>query len=469
MDDKTPQVIDRKDTHNATSSWSGYTYQGRIAIYTTLCLINDLKIYNSEADIDLYELEIESFEDFSILKRNFYESIHQVKSYKDNSYINSYKSAILDLLGKVGKYKDVSKSYLHTACEVEKTTKSALRTLLEGYTPQSKIEVQNEYKQVLFDEGCYDQAFEGFTYSTVNSDDRFKTVIDLDETKNEIKNQIARFYELFESEMDKSKSIYIENIEYIYLNFISEIDDVIAYHHKYCTKSNPPKIQFKEFYDILLKRNIFDLSPNTLAQMLKEKMYKYYIEFKDESEGDITASQYDFWEQNWDYLRELDSGKVLTLFKKISPNKMMNSHGNLDVDDYLTLSNEHGFKFNLFWMVVWAKCLPESYENLFVLKKEGFNYLITTITNRQSSSIIDKLGRSISENIKKHNDLLPLMYDMNSLITTDITGEYNGNILELASAYKKEYPSLYEEYGRNITEPKRIEFIEVKKALEEFE
>ncbi|WP_347549051.1 ABC-three component system protein [Pseudalkalibacillus hwajinpoensis] len=467
MDEKTTQIIDKLDRHNATSSWSGYAYQGKVAIYTALALINEMKIYKQEKNIDLFKLEIESLEDFSILNGDKYQSIHQVKSYKDNKYIKKYKSAILDLLGKTSKY-EISNSYLHTVCKIESTTKQDLKKILEEYSPESKKDAQDSYKGYLFEKDFYDKAYEGFIYN-VSEGESFNTVIDLEDTEKEIKNQIRIFFENSNSEMENNPAFYIENVHYIYLNFISEINNIIAHHHKCKSSEEPPIISFSRLFEILTKKNIFELTPDTLAHMLKDQLYKHFLDFLDEVEGEFTEEQVEVWNKSWEFIDELDNNQVLTLFKKISPSKAISNDTHLNIEDYVTLINEGGLKYNLFWLVLCLSYSPETYEKLFILNKESYNYLITTIDNRKTKNIIDKLGRKISENIKMHNELLPLLYDVNNLVNTHISGVYNGNILDLASAYKSEYPELYDEQGKNITEPKKIEFVKIDEIVEEFE
>ncbi|MCB1177975.1 MAG: hypothetical protein KDK36_10385, partial [Leptospiraceae bacterium] len=76
-------------THDATPSWSGFNYQGKIGLYVALDYI--IKHYN-DPDFDQYSIEYEWVEDFSIKKGEDYISIHQVKNKKDKNqsgYINA--------------------------------------------------------------------------------------------------------------------------------------------------------------------------------------------------------------------------------------------------------------------------------------------------------------------------------------------------------------------------------------------
>lgn len=61
------QPIINQEKRNAIPSWSGYQYQGHIAIIVTLTKLIQLK--NESQDIDKYNLVLEEIEDFSLYKR----------------------------------------------------------------------------------------------------------------------------------------------------------------------------------------------------------------------------------------------------------------------------------------------------------------------------------------------------------------------------------------------------------------
>lgn len=88
--------------HDATPSWNGFNYQGKVGLYVALSLIN--KELGQKLDLDDmtsfmsdYSLEYEWIEDFSIKKGDEYISLHQVKHYKDSRF-GSYKDAIDTIL-----------------------------------------------------------------------------------------------------------------------------------------------------------------------------------------------------------------------------------------------------------------------------------------------------------------------------------------------------------------------------------
>lgn len=72
--------------HDAVPTWSGFLYQGRIAVYLAVRKINELREAGNESEIKKYALEMEKCEDIAVVymdgNNKKYHSIHQVKNEK---------------------------------------------------------------------------------------------------------------------------------------------------------------------------------------------------------------------------------------------------------------------------------------------------------------------------------------------------------------------------------------------------
>lgn len=105
-----------KDNWDATNSWSGYNYQGKIALFVVLKKINELISMGKITEIEKYSVELEWLEDFSILYKGDdgiqYKTIHQVKA-KDKHNISDYEDALVKLYYKIVSYKTIEYAYLH--------------------------------------------------------------------------------------------------------------------------------------------------------------------------------------------------------------------------------------------------------------------------------------------------------------------------------------------------------------------
>lgn len=93
---------------DASASWSGYNYQGKIAIYYALHFINNTSITNYEK----FTLMLEAIEDFEILEGDNPRSYHQVKAV-DSEYYSKYNDALLGIALQLYKKPNV-KGYIHS-------------------------------------------------------------------------------------------------------------------------------------------------------------------------------------------------------------------------------------------------------------------------------------------------------------------------------------------------------------------
>ncbi|GFZ62406.1 hypothetical protein PSE10A_49170 [Pseudomonas amygdali pv. eriobotryae] len=76
------------EPNSAISSWSGFVYQGKVALYYSLKLLTE--------GVRDFELQLDSTDDFAIYKDGKLLSAHQVKA-KVGSTRGSYTSALKSL------------------------------------------------------------------------------------------------------------------------------------------------------------------------------------------------------------------------------------------------------------------------------------------------------------------------------------------------------------------------------------
>ncbi len=114
-DHEKKRIQKQKLLNTAVSSWSGFIYQGKVAIYHVL-----KEISNTE-----YELQLDSLDDFAILDSNAsIISMHQVKAKKSNSF-SSYKQAF-EQLEDGGSIANCDSLFFHLAQEITDKTISAI-------------------------------------------------------------------------------------------------------------------------------------------------------------------------------------------------------------------------------------------------------------------------------------------------------------------------------------------------------
>ena len=97
--------------HTAISTWSGFVYQGKVALCHCLKLITDDFAGSREL-----KLQLESEDDFAIFNADQCLSLHQVKAYKStifSGYISAFKTQQKNVL-----HRDTTKAYFHVAREI---------------------------------------------------------------------------------------------------------------------------------------------------------------------------------------------------------------------------------------------------------------------------------------------------------------------------------------------------------------
>lgn len=106
------QEDDEKYPSSAISSWSGFVYQGKVALYHSLKLIHD-------DDLD-FELQLDSSDDFAIYKNGKLHTAHQVKA-KISKYRSGYITALeQSTLIEYDKIKGTTR-YFHVSVQLNNT------------------------------------------------------------------------------------------------------------------------------------------------------------------------------------------------------------------------------------------------------------------------------------------------------------------------------------------------------------
>ncbi|WHV79850.1 hypothetical protein [Pseudomonas aeruginosa] len=94
---------------DASPSWSGFNYQGKVALHYALTLINAQPVNH---DFSTTDLMLEANEDFEILVNGNSVSFHQVKAYNSSTF-EEYSDALFGLTIELDKRAGVS-GYIHT-------------------------------------------------------------------------------------------------------------------------------------------------------------------------------------------------------------------------------------------------------------------------------------------------------------------------------------------------------------------
>ncbi|TGD59019.1 ABC-three component system protein [Flavobacterium humi] len=136
-------TIDPNDIHSAADTWNGFIYQGKVA------LLHVLKLINQKDNVDGLHLQLDSLEDFAIVRYENNEpkpiTLHQVKAVKSH-YYSKYKEAFEKLEKRNDDFPCDEEAFFHLATENEKSKADIedIHTKLKIYdydgNPYCKIE-----------------------------------------------------------------------------------------------------------------------------------------------------------------------------------------------------------------------------------------------------------------------------------------------------------------------------------------
>ncbi|MDM1448398.1 hypothetical protein HX057_16915 [Myroides odoratimimus] len=315
------QLIDPNDIHSAADTWSGFIYQGKVALYHVLKLISEKNSVNE------LHLQLDSIEDFAIIR---YEnnkikpvSLHQVKAVKSHYYLK-YKSEFEKLEKRKDDFPCDEEAYFHLATNNENS-----KAEIEAKHPKLKV---------------YD--YNGNPYCKIED---LQSLI-----KENIKSCLLKF----------NKEEFIHNDNYI-LNLSGELEDLItsqilAIHACNHSKNGLSISEGAYLFTIPLNNFIEKIQADQNELLFDKKFYQkrvridlnnYYQEFCLSFEDEInTREQREKLANYLIYLNGLNNNEFEIFLQKITPHKHI-KYSNLDeykrntlIDDDFKLS----FLYTLF-------------------------------------------------------------------------------------------------------------------------
>ncbi len=156
----------KDDYYDATDSWHGYAYQGKVSFFVALKILNKLYLESKVDEIGKYFLEIEWLEDFSILYSKDavpeYISIHQVKA-RINNNVEDYSDSLESLARKLFKNPNIECAYLHTETELDLKSKPWLDSVRDTvHSCNSAVSMLRITKQHITDTARQDLLLEQY-------------------------------------------------------------------------------------------------------------------------------------------------------------------------------------------------------------------------------------------------------------------------------------------------------------------
>ncbi|RZJ92420.1 MAG: hypothetical protein EOO20_01830 [Chryseobacterium sp.] len=374
--------IDPEKVHSAITTWSGFVYQGKVALYHTI------KLLGENRSSDLCKLQLDSLEDFAILDAaDKCLSLHQIKAVK-STYYSRYSGDFKKLCAKSVEYKCTDINF-HLAIKISDKSVADI----ELAHPTMKIYVYNGTV-------CHcpmtniDSLIEGVIkdYYTKQPDQNWKVTPEyLTISRNALENII------------QEKVIFIHS--QVHQNLGS--DNLNAYRQT---------LLFKDFLDVLNQDiNLLTSGPAYFFSLLRRDLNIYYQDFCTECDEPVA----ELLEQKMDkilyFINGLDQADLVKFMRKIMPHRkfMFNT-----ISDYKhNTANKEEMKdafFNALYELKEIDAL--TLDNIGWSNGAGEFLAPTSIDRPQAKA--DHVCHAIMDNIYETDIELP--YETSGLITSNI-------------------------------------------------
>lgn len=359
--------------HSAAATWSGFIYQGRVALYHCLKLIIE------DGNYENFNLQLDAVEDFSIVYRSgdeeYFKSIHQVKAVNKTTYA-AYRDDFTKLENK--KYEnsnDEVLAYFHLA---------------------KKLSNEEEYKSIETNH----TGIEIYKYEE-------ELHCEISDIENKIESYIKECLRKFEKN-DCSES----QLKSLFIQLYSLIDRTVTEAHRRNQEEGisiyeaayEEEIRFSCFVDILQSDPI-DLDKGAVLKLMRYQIELAYQQFMSDC---LEYDEHPSAEDNekliayWIKIKQLNNAQLESFIQDITPHRLMKFN---DFDDFVhnpIYIDE--FKDAFFAILVELKesNLEGSYFGWF---EDNSVFYPTTISNNNNERTKKRVCREIIETMKTVNEL----------------------------------------------------------------
>lgn len=406
--------------HTAATIWSGFIYQGLIALVHVLKLITEDK--TGKAD---YALQLDSIDDFAILDgNNNIISIHQVKARKSVNF-SVYQEAISTLKEKANNNR-CNNAFFHVAQEIaDKDTQ----------------DIETEYNPVKI------YKYDGLLYCSLN---------DVDDL---IDKTIKQYYQ-----RNNPSDTWRLNADYLkktrnYLNHIisKKVIQIHAIVHQGVSSdreaANKQTIKLNEFVEILdSDLNIRSCDDEYYFYLILGDFQRYYQEYCIEQDINDEATMKKLF--NYKHVIEhLQKREMVKFVQNIMPHRLFKFES---LKDYKDSFQQNEIKDAFFKILEELKEADYDETNYYFHWKgrDVKDYFPTSIVQGQGNA--NKICQRILENAKTDPTL---MYENSNLITADIDVD---SVYDSANRYSSVRKT--NESDKNILNWKTISFVKLNNA-----
>lgn len=423
---------------DASPSWSGFNYQGKIALYYAVKMINEKP---AGADLSNYSLMLESTEDFEIQCVGTPISIHQVKAYNTSSY-SEYSDALIGLTLELHKWPDV-KGKIHTWKPIHskpgrqnltESIRDDISTILDRYknrdanggttilekaaSPEKGICKTAAILRAAFKGKTADQIFtvldsilngqnDALSRLTPYKYDDDNLFCDLDEINNKIKSEISNYM------ISKTKPTTHEQLDKSFLYFLGLMDRHIIKRHK--NKQECEKIPIS--FDEIIRALDYDhenVGNEYLALQFKEQFVHSIDEYMGDQEDyqEPEDNAYCNLKEARKWLLGLTPQDLWAHYRSFSPHVYLQHDNNTVNALHTDIDGIRNVLIGIFHTINFERAShkPEKYRLTYCSTGPGNqHYLPTTIGNNARPSQIEK-------KIRENPSMSEVVFEVENLI-----------------------------------------------------
>lgn len=378
------QLIDPNDIHTAAATWSGFIYQGKVALYHVLNLLN------TDANALNYSLQLDSLEDFAIVDADINPiTLHQVKAMKSNLY-SAYKDAFDKLEQRLITF-PCSGAYFHISTQNEKTDAQiiSLHPTINIYNYGG-----NSYCLLSeIDNKCEEQIKIFLNANDLRHIDNENNVTRL---RNSLEDLICNHIIDVHSKNHGAGGVPIREGAYYSLTKLSDFDTIL--------KTDPEELLNEDYFLFLTKKII----------------NHYYLEFCHdiEEEGEVIETDKAKLANYLIQINGLDDKSFVKFIQSILPHRKVKLNSILDFKNYNIDSEEFRDAF-LQTLHQLVESQGKIGDNFTWIGNDSLTYTATAINS--SNARIKSVCRKIYDNINEVDIEVP--YESDKLITSSIEVE----------------------------------------------
>lgn len=416
--------------YDASPTWSGFQYQGKVAIFHSLKIINENRGDNNFCEgieCENYNLEFEKIEDFSIkdIKDELkYYSIHQVKAYSSTNN-STYIKAIakteesVDSLSITGQ---TPSGYLHIMKKVPLIKSSPkveiYNYIIDGstqnYCELSQIEelIKAEIcKSTILNRILTEEETDIFYLIVINEVDKLVRERHEDIIKNKRKEAHIRPYplckicEVLRNKQEMDQQYWVFNLKKVFMNNFEEYMVIKQDSTSQIEQDKISEIVYITEGDIE-SLNILINKPNKLELAKEISLTK--VEYED--------SFIQYIKKQWEHYHKIDD--FLNLCKTITPHKIIK--GEITAQSFHQLIPDQSLQECYFEIIELFINNDTNYNDKGLFFLNDNRYLATNINERGDTVHISSRIEKIKNDITNNPANIETLFEVDTLVSKDL-------------------------------------------------